>query len=261
MNKVFIDQLHREVKINFPPKRIISLVPSQTELLIDLGLENELVAITRFCIHPKHIFETKIKVGGTKNYKLDKIRALKPDLIIANKEENDKESLEALAKEFPVWISDIKTLEDAFEMIKGIGKISNTKVEAEKMLSVLKKQFNELDIYRREKKVVYLIWKDPFMTISQDTFIHDILKRAGFQNAFANLEGRYPEISLEDIKAQKPDYIFLSSEPYPFKTKHIAWFQENLPNVKVRIVDGEMFSWYGSRLLKVVDYISTICFK
>ena len=150
--KTFTDQLNRRIKINFPPKRIVSLVPSQTELLVDLGLENELVGITRFCIHPKNIFDTKTKVGGTKNYNLDKIRALKPDLIIANKEENDKESLETLAKEFPVWISDIKNLEEANTMILEVGKLCAKENEAIKIVTKIENSFASLKEFQIKKK-------------------------------------------------------------------------------------------------------------
>lgn len=256
--KTFTDHLNRTITINFPPKRIVSLVPSQTELLYDLGLENELIGITRFCIHPKEIFDTKTKVGGTKNYSLDKIRALKPDLIIANKEENHKESLEALAREFPVWISDIFNLSDSIKMIIDIGKICNKEEKAKQIATKIQQNFSELKLSKSTQKAVYLIWKEPFMTVNKNTFIDDMMKYAGFENVFSEEESRYPEISLEQIQTRKPDYILLSTEPYPFKEKHLAFFEENFPNSKVKIVDGEMFSWYGSRLMQAAVYLETI---
>lgn len=254
--KSFTDHLNRKIEINFPPKRIVSLVPSQTELLFDLGLESELVGITRFCIHPKEMFESKIKIGGTKNCKIDKIRALNPDLIIANKEENDKENIEALAKEFPVWISDIKNLAEANEMILGIGELCDKANEAKNIVKQIIENFKEIKPSPTPLKVVYLIWKDPFMSINQDTFIHEMLQEAGFENVFQNEDSRYPEVSIEQIKAAEPDFVFLSSEPYPFKTKHTIELQKELPGVIIKLVDGEMFSWYGSRLIKFSDYIN-----
>lgn len=252
--KAFQDQLKRKIKINFPPKRIISLVPSQTELLYDLGLDNEIIGITRYCIHPKEKFEKKIKVGGTKNVRLEKIRALKPDIIIANKEENSQEDIEALMKEFPVWISDIYTLKDSYKMISDIGKLCGKEKKANEIVHAIQKSTKLIQAKKKNLSVAYLIWKGPLMSINKNTFINNMLKQAGFKNVFKNIENRYPEISDEDIKKANPDYIFLSSEPYPFKEKHIEYFKKQFPNSKTILVDGELFSWYGSRLLKFHNY-------
>lgn len=255
--KQFKDQLNRTIKINFPPKRIISLVPSQTELLYDLGLENEIVGTTRFCIHPKEKFKEKIKIGGTKNVKLDKIRSLKPDLIIANKEENSKEDIEALAKEFPVWISDIYNLSDSYKMIADIGSLCKKEKEAKEMLVQIKSNFKQIVKANHLPSVAYLIWQKPFMAVNQNTFIHEMLKESGFQNVFENHSDRYPEITAKEITEAKPDYIFLSSEPYPFKEKHLEEFKLQFPDSEIILVDGEMFSWYGSRLIKFGEYYNT----
>lgn len=256
--KQFTDQLNRSIEFHFPPKRIVSLVPSQSELLVDLGMEEELVGITRFCIHPKHIFESKTKVGGTKNYNLDKIRALKPDLIIANKEENDKESLELLAEEFPVWISDIYNLEDNNAMILEVGKLCNKEEKAEEIVNAINKNFAALKKTELKQRVIYLIWQKPFMSINKNTFINEMLDRAGFENVFKDKDSRYPEVSLEEMQTKEPDFIFLSSEPYPFEDKHIPFFSEKFSKSKVQIVDGEMFSWYGSRIMKAATYLENL---
>lgn len=254
---LYIDQLHRPVEISSQPKRIVSLVPSQTELLYDLGLEEEVVGLTKFCVHPQKWFIEKNRIGGTKNLHLDKIKSLHPDLIIANKEENRKEQVEELAKEFPVWISDVNTLEDAYNMIKSIGEITGTIEKAETLIKHIKANFSQLQTPNTRLQTCYLIWKDPYMTVGSDTFIHHMLAQAGFQNIFAD-KHRYPEITLEDLLLADCQMLLLSSEPYPFQQKHVEELQVLLPKTKIALVDGEMFSWYGSRLLQSPLYFEKL---
>lgn len=249
---LFTNQLHRHIELPYPPQRIISLVPSQTELLFDLGLAEKIVGITKFCIHPQEKVKNVPKVGGTKNFHFEKIDALAPDLIIANKEENYREGIEQLAQKYPVWISDIYTLEDALKMITSIGEVCAKKIEAQIMVSFIDSAFRLL-AKTYSGRVAYLIWKNPYMVAGSHTFIHDILQRLGFENAFAE-KPRYPEVNLNEIAEKKPDYIFLSSEPYPFKEKHLQEFQSFFPASKIQLVNGEMFSWYGSRLLEASKY-------
>lgn len=259
-DKKFVDQMGQEWTIPFPPKRIISLVPSQTELLHYLDLEAEVTGITKFCVHPEEWFRSKTRIGGTKTLNLEKIDALQPDLIIGNKEENQKEQIEALSKKYPVWMSDIKTLEDALNMIEAIGNLTNRSKKAKHLANVLKEQFvNFRESIKNKplKKVAYFIWKGPYMVAGGDTFINEILEEGGFSNVFKNVD-RYPEISMDDLKAKNPELIFLSSEPFPFKEKHFPEFQATCPNAKIIIVDGELFSWYGSRLLDTVRYFKAL---
>ncbi len=259
-NKTFTDQMSQEWTIDFPPKRIISLVPSQTELLHYLGLEEEVIGITKFCVHPEEWFRSKKRVGGTKTANLEKIAELKPDLIIGNKEENQKEQIEALSEKYPVWMSDIKTLEDAFEMIEKIGILTNRTKKATELSNVLRQKFvnlSEGQVGKANLKVAYFIWKDPYMVAGGGTFIHEILKNCGFLNVYGDVD-RYPEIQLENLKTEKPDLIFLSSEPYPFKEKHFDVFEKACPDAKILVVDGEMFSWYGSRLLDSIGYFEAL---
>ncbi|MGN6800381.1 MAG: helical backbone metal receptor [Ginsengibacter sp.] len=235
--------------------RIVSLVPSQTELLFDLGLEKEVVGITKFCIHPDKWFREKARVGGTKKINSEKIKEISPDLIIANKEENVKEQIENLVEEFDVWITDVNTLKEATEMIRDIGSLCDREREAKLLASEIKagfKNLNEDFSNKEKKKAAYFIWKDPWMVAGGDTFINEMMNQAGFENVFATLD-RYPEINLEDIPLNT-EFILLSSEPYPFKEKHKTEFAAINPQLKVELVDGEMFSWYGSRLLKSIDY-------
>lgn len=257
MKLTFTDQLGRTITINYPPKRIISLVPSQTELLFDLGLNEEVIGITKFCIHPIEKFASSAKVGGTKKLKLDVIRALKPDLIIGNKEENTKSEIELLMNEFPVWMSDIVNLEDSLRAITEIGALVDRAPEAAYLNHLIQVGFTDLQSLAVSKKinqrVAYIIWKDPYLFAGRDTFIDDILRKIGLTNAVT--QTRYPELNLDELKTKNCELVFLSSEPYPFKEKHIEEIKLALPNAKVMLVDGEMFSWYGSRLVKAVEYL------
>ncbi len=254
MTKTYIDQMKREVTVVASPFRIVSLVPSQTELLVDLGLEDRLVGVTKFCIHPKGLKERLQVVGGTKKLHLDKIRALKPDLIIGNMEENTQSEIEALSKEFPVWMSDIYTLEDALEMIAKIGEMTQSSEKANDLITHIQNGFQNLDLpVLQQRKVAYFIWKDPWMCAGTNTFIDDMLSRLGFVNHITG--SRYPECALKEIS---PDFIFLSSEPFPFTDKHVQEMEAKFPNTRVLIVDGEFFSWYGSRLAAAPVYFKKL---
>jgi ABC-type Fe3+-hydroxamate transport system substrate-binding protein len=239
------------------PKRIISLVPSQTELLVDLGLEEQLVGITKFCIHPAHLRKTKTSIGGTKNFDFSLIDQLQPDLIIGNKEENYKEGIETLQQKYPVWISDIETLEDALAMIEKVGELTGKGKQASELSDKILTAFQNDIPSEHWQRVAYFIWQNPYMVAASHTFINNMLYRCGFINVFAHQE-RYPKIQEEDLVKAKPEYIFLSSEPYPFKEKHLAQFKEICSEAVVKLVDGELFSWYGSRLLQSPSYFKSL---
>ena len=235
--------------------KIISLVPSITEALFDFGLnDKEIIGRTKFCIHPENAVQKIEIIGGTKNLNIGKIKSLNSDLIIANKEENVKEQIEELQKDFKVLVTNISNLEDNYYLLKTLGNLLGKQETAQKfnlkIYEILAK-FSDLE----KKKCAYLIWKNPYMTVGFDTFIHDILDKVGFQNIFKNKK-RYPEISVEDLKAA--DYIFLSSEPFPFQQKHIDELQKELPDAKIFLVDGEAFSWYGTRLAKCESYFQNL---
>jgi ABC-type Fe3+-hydroxamate transport system substrate-binding protein len=253
---VYIDQMGRKVELSSTPKRIISLVPSQTELLFDLGLDEEVIGITKFCIHPSDTVKQKLKIGGTKALNIKLIKELKPDLIIGNKEENEKSQVEELVKSFPVWMSDIADLAGAIDMMRKVGELVDKTTEAEKLIRSVKSEFDHLKIKERGLRVAYLIWRKPYITAGKGTFINDMLKRCGLINVFDT--DRYPEVSAEHLIAAKPDVILLSSEPYPFKEKHIAEFKSFVPETKVKLVDGELFSWYGSKLLHAPAYFERL---
>jgi len=253
---VFYDQLQRAVDLPLMPKRIISVVPSQTELLFYLGLNDQVIGITKFCIHPAGKFQQTEKVGGTKQLDIDKIKALKPDLIIANKEENDRNQIEELLKFCPVWISDISDLPEAIDMIERVGALVGRSAVANTLANQINQQFSHIPIKPSNLRVAYFIWRKPYMIAGKDTFINSMLQKCGLINVFE--QSRYPEIDAEMLAAANPDVIFLSSEPYPFKEKHIAEFKALVPSATIKVVDGEMFSWYGSRLLHAPAYFKKL---
>lgn len=231
-----------------PPGRIVCLVPSLTELLYYLGLDEEVVGITRFCIHPQHWFRTKTRVGGTKDVHLERIDALQPDLIIANKEENNREQVEALRANYRVWVTEINTLADALDMIRQLGTITHRREKAAQLADTIEKDFQSLPAWPR-LPALYLIWRNPWMAAGADTFIDDLLSYAGFENVLKN-EARYPVLSDARLQELNPPVVLLSSEPYPFGTAHIREIRELLPHAQILLADGELFSWYGSRLLQ-----------
>ncbi|GAA3599433.1 helical backbone metal receptor [Flavivirga amylovorans] len=259
--KIVEDQLSRVIHLKETPKRIISLVPSQTELLCDLGLESSLIGVTKFCVHPHHIRTDIAVVGGTKQIHLDKIKALQPDIILCNKEENTKAIVETCEGICNVHVSDIFTIDDSLELIHQYGEIFNKSKEALVIRTSIKKEIDDFNTFIKNKsllKTVYFIWKDPWIVAAGNTFINYLLKLNKFENIFKD-EVRYPEVNLNESFINKDvDIVLLSSEPYPFKEKHKSDIQEFYPNSAIILADGEMFSWYGSRLAKAFKYFKNL---
>lgn len=264
--KVFYDQMGNKITIPHLPRRILSLVPSQTELLSYLGLDEEVVGITKFCIHPEHWWRTKMRVGGTKKLDMAKINRLQPDIIIGNKEENTREQIEELMSRYPVWMSDIHNLDDALAMIKSVGALVGKEKKAKELTSLISKNFknlsalkNRIHKYPSGKQgslaVAYFIWRKPYMTAGKDTFISSMMERCGFNNVFGDLPDRYPVVTPLQIERAEPELILLSTEPYPFAEQHIAEFRGICPDAHIMRVDGEYFSWYGSRLADSPQYL------
>ena len=250
------DARGEEIVLSEKPHRIVSLVPSQTELLADLGLDEEVVGVTRFCVHPPDWKKRKTIVGGTKQVHIEKVRALQPDLVLANKEENTREDIEQIATFAPVYVTDVHTLEDACAMMQAVGTLTGTKEAAEGLIREIKQRFAELPSFT-PLRTLYLIWRKPFMTVGGDTFIHDILQRAGLMNV-AGHTTRYPIVEPERMRQWDPQVVLLSSEPYPFKEKHLPEIRAILPHASIFFVDGELFSWYGSRLRFTPPYLRTL---
>lgn len=243
-----------------PPQRIISVVPSQTELLFDLGLDNEVVGITKFCTHPSDKIRGKTIVGGTKTLHLSRIHALRPDLVLANKEENTREQIDELRRHYPVHVTDVITIYDALTMMGTVGKLVDKEQQVGEMARQIAASFASLAPLPLPLSVAYLIWQQPYMVAGRGTFIHAMLAAAGFQNAFGG-QTRYPIVLADALRDSRPDLIFLSSEPYPFAQKHVAELQAICPTARVLLVDGAVFSWYGSRLLQAVDYFRNLHHK
>jgi ABC-type Fe3+-hydroxamate transport system substrate-binding protein len=230
-------------------KRIISLVPSLTELMIDLGCAGQLAGRTRFCIHPEEVVKKIPIIGGTKNPRVDKILDMKPDCIIANKEENREEDIRELREKSSahIEITDISTIDEALRTILRLGTLLNSEAKARELAAGIKEELSRRPA-KKPLRTAYFIWRDPWMTVGNDTYIHDVLKHWSLENIFGRRK-RYPEVKLEDLAAYEPEIIILSSEPYPFKEKHIDPVQKACPDARVFLMDGQWFSWYGSRML------------
>jgi len=245
-----LDQMGRSVEVPRAPRRIVSLVPSQTELLFDLGAGDRVVGVTRFCVHPRDAVARVPNVGGTKQLRLDRIASLAPDLVIGNKEENERGQIETLAERSPVWLSDVATLEDALAMIHAVGDLVDAGGRADALRRAIEAGFAALP-RAGGRRVVYLIWRRPWMGVGAGTFIDDLLRRCGFVNVLAEKGlDRYPELADEALRDAAPDLVLLSSEPFPFAEKHVQEIAELLPAAKIQLVDGEAFSWFGSRLAR-----------
>ena len=259
----FTDQMGRDVLVAHQPQRIVCLVPSITELLFDLGLGNHVVGVTRFCIHPETARKNSVNIGGTKKLHLDRIATLKPDLIIGSKEENTRAEITRLWDQHPVWMSDVETIADGIEMIRQLGSVCRVSDRANEIANKIEQSFTTLnnDVPTIKIRVAYLIWYNPIMVSGRANFITDVLHCAGWQNAFETGDysgsNRYPTVTMDDLKKTKPNVVLLSSEPFPFSEKHIQEFEKEL-NCPAILVDGELFSWYGSRMLKMPDYLKKV---
>ena len=252
-----IDQMGQPLFLKNVPSRIISLVPSQSELLHHLALDDQVIGITKFCIYPPHWRKEKNIIGGTKNFNFERIDQLNPDLIIGNKEENYPEGIARLKKRYPVWMSDVSDFEDALGMIRSIGELTNRQGVSGKLIQDIKNGFKALGKPEKPQRVLYFIWKDPWMVAGANTFIDTMLAKIGLQNC-ASLYSRYPEIEEEAIAELNPDIIFLSSEPFPFTDKHIHRLALQFPATKIFLVNGTFFSWYGSRLKEAPKYFKKL---
>ncbi len=252
------DQIGNVHTFTEAPKRILSLVPSQTELLCALGLSSYIVGVTKFCVHPQNIRKSAKVVGGTKQLSYEKIDELEPDLVICNKEENTAQIVNALQDLCTIWVTDIYNIADNNQMISDFGKIFDVENKAKMLVDEISNKARNFEEYVSNKpkvKVAYLIWQDPIMVAASGTFVNEMLKINNYINVFADQE-RYPEITDEQLKSSGAEVLFLSSEPFPFTQKHVNHFAQLLPDTKVILVDGEYFSWYGSRLKNAFNYFT-----
>jgi ABC-type Fe3+-hydroxamate transport system substrate-binding protein len=223
--------------------------------LFYLGLADRIVGVTKFCVHPNQWVKGKAKVGGTKNVRFDVLDRLAPDLLVGNKEENDQGSILKLEANYPLWISDVSCYEEALQMILALGEITDKQAEAIALTDQIALLFSQLEV-RKPCRVLYLIWKAPWMAAGKKTFIDSMLSKMGLVNVVE--EARYPTISENQLRQLQPELIFLSSEPYPFKQTHSQALQMAMPGSKIILVDGELFSWYGNRMLLAPGYFNSL---
>lgn len=247
------DALGRAVALPAAPQRIVSLVPSLSELLAHLDLDVQTVGITRFCVLPPEWKQTKTVVGGTKQVRAERVAELQPDLILANKEENTRQDVEALAALAPVYVTDVATVEQAMAMIRAVGSLVDRADAADRLAGAVDAEFATLSAMR-PLRIAYLIWREPLMVAGGGTFIDDVLRRGSYENVFRE-RPRYPEVSLDALRAAAPEVLLLSSEPFPFQEKHALQLRAELPHVRTQLVDGQLFSWYGSRIRETPAYL------
>lgn len=255
--KEMIDGMERKVLFSNPPRRIVSLCPSITETLYELGLENHVVGRTSYCIHPEDKVKGATVIGGTKQVDVNLIRELKPDLIITDKEETPKELAEMLMEEFPLFIFDVQKYNHALDMIETLGVITNQIEKAKEMVSGIEEEFSFLPGIENNR-VAYLIWRKPYMAAGKNTFITAMLEKCGFDNVLLHREERYPSVTVDELRKLNLDYLFLSSEPFPFSEEHKNELEAELPGVNIVLVDGQSFSWYGAKMEKAGRYFRSM---
>jgi iron complex transport system substrate-binding protein len=255
--EIRLDHVNRKVEVPVSPRRILSLCPSITHTLFALDLADQIVGRTQFCIHPADQVQSVPKVGGTKQIDYDMVDKLNPDLIIVEKEENPKEMVEKLAESYPVYVTDVEDYTDALQMIHDLGVLTNREQQARSMVETIEEKFRGLQTIQ-DCKVAYVIWRKPYMGAGSHTYIDSLLKACGFTNVFQGYPGRYPEVREEDFCKTKPDFIFLSSEPFPFKEPHREEFRKLFPDSETVLVDGEMFSWYGAQMTEAAGYFNQL---
>ncbi|PSQ81438.1 MAG: cobalamin-binding protein [Bacteroidetes bacterium QS_1_63_11] len=252
------DARDRTVSLNTPPRRIVSLVPSQTELLAHLDLAERVVGVTRFCERPEDWRSKKTIVGGTKQVDLNTVRTLDPDLILANHEENTAEDVEALDEIAPVFVTEVRSVEEALNMIRTVGTLTDTSDRTSTLVGKIIARFEALPDFP-PLRAAYLIWREPYMTVGGDTFIHGVMQWGGLENIFGD-QTRYPEVTPDTLAERDLDVVLCSSEPFPFhqKDKFTADLRNALSDTPVEVVDGQPFSWYGPRLLDTPSYLKDL---
>jgi ABC-type Fe3+-hydroxamate transport system substrate-binding protein len=239
--------------------RIVSLVPSITELLCDLGLADQIAGRTGFCIHPRETVRAIPKVGGTKDVKLDKLRALGPTHVIVNVDENRRETVEEIARFVPhVIVTHPRAPRDNLALYRLIGGLFGREEEAERLCAAFEEAWAQAraDAAAREpREVLYLIWRDPWMTVGPDTYVSRMLAAFGWRTLPADSDDRYPEIDPAAY-AGRVGHVLLSSEPFHFRERHVPEVEALVPGARVSLIDGEMTSWYGSRAIAGLRYLA-----
>lgn len=244
--------------LEHPAQRIVSLVPSATETLHRLGVADRIVGVTRFCVHPSPWVKHVPKVGGTKDIELERVLDLKPDLVVGNCEENTREIFEALDPHVPVWAPLPKTIPEAIADIGHLGMLTGTESVAKAFQAQATDAWEQAKSQAQSFTYAYFIWNDPWMSISNDTFIARMLESVGGVNVFGDHPDRFPVIDMKGKITAIPDVVFLSSEPFPFKEKHREQLCNDtaIPLNNVRFIDGEYASWHGHRMIEGLSYLT-----
>lgn len=257
--------------VHHPPAgddaRIISLVPSITELLFDLGLGDRVVGRTSFCIHPAAAVARVPRVGGTKKPRLDKLRALRPSHVIVNVDENRKQDVDAIADFTPHIIVTHPLLpDDNLMLYRLLGNIFGRQPDAARLCAAFEQARDALLAAVAPlppRRVLYLIWRDPWMTISRDTYISKTLALAKWHTSGHDADNRYPQVHLDEHLLVDTDMVLFSSEPFPFKALHVQELRELTGDSETpcEFIDGEMTSWYGSRAVAGLHYLRELAMR
>lgn len=257
----FHDATGAPVILREPPRRIVSLIPSITETLFALGAGAAVAGCTVYCTEPADGVATKTRIGGEKNPKLDLIREIGADLVIANVEENVREHIEVLRGwGIPVYVTYPRTVAEGIRLVRDLGAVVGATERGREMAAALEAA---LDGVRRARagaparRVFYPIWRRPWMTINADTYAHDMLAVCGGANVFGGSAARYPEVTLPEVARAGPEVILLPDEPYRFRRAHIADFDPHpdIPAVRdrrIHLVDGKLATWYGPRIAEAL---------
>ncbi len=240
------DACRRTLTLPSRIQRVVSLCPSISETVVELA-PGCLVGRTRYCTHPDVAMQAVPTVGGTKNPDIAAILALKPDLIIAEKEENRREDVERLAEDVPVYVFDVRTMDDAVDMLRTLGDLLGAETASRALAERIAAARETLRPLAPSVPVLYLIWRKPWMAAAKSTYINSVLAEMGLDNVLRDYS-RYPELDAAALATLKPAWVLLSSEPYPFTEAHLAEVQALFPDARVSCVDGEWFSWYGARM-------------
>ncbi len=258
MRRQFTDHLGRAVNIDRPLRRIVSLCPSITQTLFALSAGDRLIARTRYCIHPQPDVQVVPAMGGTRTIDVQRIASLQPDLVLADKEENPRDAVEALAERFPTFVVDVRSFDHALQTVRDLGALTENSAHADAMVGAIQQAFNRLDPVRPPLPTACLIWRDPFMAAGGDTFINAMLQTCGLRNVCVSLPGRYPELSADHLASLQPRLVLLTSEPYPFLPTHIEELQEMIPAASILLVDGRMLAFYGSSMIEAAGYLKDL---
>jgi ABC-type Fe3+-hydroxamate transport system substrate-binding protein len=247
----YTDATGREVSLSARPCRIVSLVPSLTEALFAFGLAEEVAGVTRYCVEPAEA-RRRPKVGGTKNVDVARVAAMEPDLVLANVEENTRDDVEAMiAAGLRVFVTYPRTVAGAIAELQLLAEMTDATAAAEPIVSAAEWALERAEAANQRRTAVRTfcpIWRNPWMTIGPDTYIHDFLRACGAENVYGDAPDRYPMVALTDVAARRPEAVLLPDEPYRFSRKHVPEVIETLGDVRTYLVDGKSLCWYGPRI-------------